>query len=265
VKKLWLLIVSIPLVTGACWFVLRQPELEIMNRVEPKYNSVYIQEVGGRNYARQSTDVNNELGSIHTIFLAGEFVRKFGLETRIPKYKNLTSLDVAKSLLKTKNYSLAQEMWNDVRGLEVQKSVRQLTSNNNIKIGNALGCVEVESQGIKECKVDPQANSYSERDLVNYLAALDKSLLTQNTNTSQFLNAMPGERQYQDFVSTVPNLKATSVVGTIQNKDKSVYSVAGQVIGSRTAKKYYYTFSGTGNSNAVYEEQLKFIKILHDN
>jgi hypothetical protein len=265
-KKIWLLAL-IPVIAIAGYFSMNKPELAIIKGLEIKHNSVFVQEEGGLSYNLNSSNVTNELGSSHAIFLAGEFVKKFGPTTRIPKYKNLTALDVSKSLLRARDYSLAEVMWNDLGNDQVQSGVRKAAGNNSIKIGNGLGCVKIVTEQVTTCRAEPGANEYSERDLTNYLLDLDKYLASNELSLKKFIGDFGNEPRYSFVLQSLPTINSSTMIGTAQNvkTNQSFYTIAGSVKGVKSKKNYYYTLNGTGNANDVYKEQLLIIKTLNDN
>jgi hypothetical protein len=265
-KKVWLLAL-VPVIGLAGFCSMNKPQLAIMKGMDIKHNSVFVQEEGGLSYSLNSNNITNELGSSHAIFLAGEFVKKFGPTTRIPKYKNLTALDVSKSLLRARDYSLAEVMWNDLGNDQVQTGVRKAANNNSIKIGNGLGCVKIVTEQVTTCRAEPGANEYSERDLTNYLLDLDKYLSSNELSLKNFIGDFENEPRYSFVLKTLPSINSSTMIGTAQNikTNQSFYTIAGSVTGVKSKKRFYYTLNGTGNSNDVYSEQLKIIKTLNDN
>ncbi len=247
------------------YFTQSKPELKVLQGQQLKYNSIYVQEVGGLSFSRGVKSENDYLASIHKVFIAGEFVKNFGPNSpsAIKEYAQYSNLEVAQSMLVHKDNLIAEQMVEAIGFDKFQDGVRKASGNSKIELGNGSGCPGA-ATGPHSCNDTGLNKAYSEEDIAKYLAGLTKFIQTNNLEMSKLFMPLVDMDKYQ-FINT-QNLKPFGIESGMKDQESQiVYPLAGVITSTTSNKSYSFVMSGKGDSRDVFKEQMDILKTLNDN
>jgi D-alanyl-D-alanine carboxypeptidase len=198
-----------------------------------------------------------EPASTMKLITALAVLTKYPANSKLPGFKNKTTLQVLRYMMDTSDNGLADRLANLV-GLDyVQSIARQATGNKLLTVANGSGCPRGTYGGDCQNQGSRKASYASAYDMINIVKALEATLAQQEASFASLVGGVKsygssGSKRFGSDFKKYPDAQVFGKTGTLN----STMSFVGMMY-DRSGKKIYFAYINKGYQGQVGDVQAR--------